>query len=74
MNTKQALKNVLWTKKVSQQEVAKKLGTLQQAVSKRINMQKPSVKVISELLRACGYKMVFVPEETDLKADWFEID
>lgn len=55
-------------------DLADKLGVGTTALANRLNRGVMSTTVLSKMLDVFGYKIVLVPKDTKLKADWYEIE
>lgn len=77
MLVKKAVREIMERTGTGTSALAKKLGKKPQTVCDRLNPDKStnlSMDKLDELIRVMGYKVVLVPEDTELKAGWYEIE
>lgn len=77
MLVKSAVRAIMERKGIGLNALAKEIGKIPQTVSDRLNPAKStnlSIDKLDELIRAMGYKIVLVPEETKLKDGWYEVE
>jgi len=77
MLVKKAIRAIMDRKGIGLNALAHRLGKNSQFVSDKLNPAKGlnmSTDKLDELIRAMGYKIVLVPEETELKDGWFEVE
>lgn len=77
MLAKKAVREVMERKQVGTNLLADRIGKPARLVCDRLSLEKSeniSVEKLTELLRAMDYKVVIMPRETRLGADWIEIE
>ena len=77
MLVKKAIRAIMDRKGIGLNALAHRLGKNSQFVSDKLNPAKGlnmSTDKLDELIRAMGYKIVLVPEETKLKDGWYEVE
>ena len=77
MLVKKAIRAIMDRNGIGLNALAHRLGKNSQFVSDKLNPAKGlnmSTDKLDELIRAMGYKIVLVPEETKLKDGWYEVE
>ena len=77
MLVKSAVRAIMERTGTGNNALAKKIGKIPQTVSDRLNTEKGtnmSTDKLDELIRAMGYKIVLVPEDTKVKDGWYEVE
>ena len=74
MKVVEAIKNVLKNKKLSQTDLANRIGIDPHRMISRLRMKNISMKLASDMLRVLDYKIVIVPRETRLPDGCYEVE
>lgn len=77
MNSKKAVREIMNRKGISTKQMADMLNTNMQMVCDRLSEGKSanlSVEKLNDFLSKMDYKIVLVPCDVDVKADWYEVD
>ena len=74
MKTTEAVRSIMENKSICLAELANRTGKSMQATWARLNQDNISVVKLNEMLSVLGYKVVLVPEDTEMSEGWYKAE
>ena len=74
MKTNEIIREMMSKRNVRNIDLADELGVSPTALVNRLNRGVLSITVLGKMMEIFGYKIVLVPKETKLGADWYDVD
>ena len=74
METKEAMRFILIREHMTQRQLSKALGVSDQVVSQRLRQETISTKLVAEMAKGLGYKVVIMKEVIPTPNGAFEIE
>lgn len=62
MHINEAIREIIYLKRINQTKLAEHLGLTRQNVNKRLNQQNPQLQTVAQLVEALGYEVVLQPK------------
>lgn len=74
MKTNEIIRGMMSKNGMRAVDLAEKLGVGTTALANRLNRGVMSTSVLSQMMEIFGYKIVLVPDDTEIRDGWYEIE